>query len=428
LIAASFASAETVKVKFTVSAGKLDRKNEPVRVPLQLPEKLFVESVKLLDEKGKPFAIAQVSAPSLLTRSIQPEKGKVRRDLLFVLPALKAEASTTLEAVIEGVSADDSYRGRDVESAEIGFGKRHVLLYEAPKLDDSSPAAREKTFKPFHHVYDPSGKFLVTKGVGGLYTHHRGIFYGFMKCTYGKDTIDIWHCKGDTHQAVTGTGFDFGPRSVANGTLSTINWNGVGKKTFAVEKREVIAYNVPGGNLIDFTSELTPTGEDVKLDGDPQHAGFHFRASNEVAERQAAYEKAMKIKDADEREEALKKVAVKDLTIFIRPDGEGKPGTEVNWDGKKNTKHKDLPWLAMSFVVKGKRFTVAYLDQPTNPKEARFSERAYGRFGSYFVKTVKKDEPLVVRYRLWLQEGKMKPEEVAALSKAFVEPVTVKVK
>ena len=53
----------------------------------------------------------------------------------------------------------------------------------------------------FHHVYDPSGKFLVTKGVGGLFTHHRGLFYGFMKATYGKNTVDIWHCKGDTHQA-----------------------------------------------------------------------------------------------------------------------------------------------------------------------------------------------------------------------------------
>src|SRR5262249_48065451 len=151
-----------------------------------------------------------------------------------------------------------------------------------------------------------------------------------------------------------------------------------------------------------------------------------FRASNEVADRQAAYEKAMKIKDPEQREEALKKVAVKDLTIFVRPDGEGKPGAETNWPANK--KHVDLPWLAMSFVVKEKRFTVCYIDHPKNPKEARFSERAYGRFGSYFVTTVTKERPLLVRYRLWLQEGKMKPEEVGAISKQFVEPVTVKVK
>ena len=50
---------------------------------------------------------------------------------------------------------------------------------------------------------------------------------------------------------------------------------------------------------------------------------------------------------------------MKDLTVFIRPDGDGKPGTEVNWDGKKNTSHMNLPWLAMSFVVGGKRYTAA---------------------------------------------------------------------
>src|SRR5262249_59644639 len=123
-----------------------------------------------------------------------------------------------------------------------------------------------------------------------------------------------------------------------------------------------------------------------------------------------------------------KKVKTEDLTVFIRPDGDGKPGTEVNWDGKKNTSHKNLPWLAMSFVVKDKRFTVCYLDRPTNPKEARFSERAYGRFGSYFVTTVTKDKPLVVRYRIWIQEGQMKGDEIKALSAAFANPPKITVK
>jgi hypothetical protein len=81
----------------------------------------------------------------------------------------------------------------------------------------------------------------------------------------------------------------------------------------------------------------------------------------------------------------------------------------------------------MSFVLKSKRYTVAYLDHPTNPKEARFSEREYGRFGSYFEYTVEKDKPLTVNYRFWLQEGLMKPEEVAALSTDFIEPVKASV-
>jgi hypothetical protein len=75
----------------------------------------------------------------------------------------------------------------------------------------------------------------------------------------------------------------------------------------------------------------------------------------------------------------------------------------------------------------GKRYTAAYLDHPQNPKEARYSEREYGRFGSYFEYNIDDGKPLTVKYRLWLQEGQMQPDEVAALSHDFVEPVKVMV-
>jgi hypothetical protein len=39
--------------------------------------------------------------------------------------------------------------------------------------------------------------------------------------------------------------------------------------------------------------------------------------------------------------------------------------------------------------------------------------------------TIEKDKPLTVNYRLWLQEGLMQPEAVAALNNNFVDPVTV---
>jgi len=85
----------------------------------------------------------------------------------------------------------------------------------------------------------------------------------------------------------------------------------------------------------------------------------------------------------------------------------------------------DLPWDAMSFVLNDKRYTVAYLDRPENPKESRYSERDYGRFGSYFVADATKEKPVEVRYRLWLQDGQMTVAEVAAKSADFVEPPTV---
>ena len=82
----------------------------------------------------------------------------------------------------------------------------------------------------------------------------------------------------------------------------------------------------------------------------------------------------------------------------------------------------------MSFILGGQRYTVAMLDLPTNPKEARFSERDYGRFGSYFQYDLTKDHPLEVRYRVWLQKGQMTPEQIAARAADFAEPVEATVK
>jgi hypothetical protein len=393
-------------IEFTVSAGKVDRKNEVVRVPLELPSGTKVLSrVEIKDQTKRVVAAGQLTPPGL-GRDSKAAKGKERFDLYFVLPELAAGKSATFEAAVgaPGASKDGFswHLTDDAPWTDLRLGDRPVLRYVHPKLDESSKEKREETFKVFHHVFDPTGKRLVTKGVGGKYTHHRGLFYGFMTTTYGKDKVDIWHCKNDTHQAHQEL-VDAATGEVLGRHLVAVDWNGTGKKTFAKELRELTAYNVPGGTLIEFASLLTPTDEPVKLDGDPQHAGFHFRADNEVAEK------------------------TEKQTIFIRPDGRDKPGASRNWDAKKGPKtHKDLPWLAMSFVLGGKRYTACYLDRPDNPKEARYSERPYGRFGSYFVTTVTKEKPLLVRYRIWLQEGQMSVEEVAARSKAFVEPAEVK--
>jgi hypothetical protein len=399
-------------VEFTVSAGKHDRANEPVRVPVSLDAKTPAHpAIEIKDDKGGVVAVGQLAFPGLATERIKGSEGKQRRDFYFVLPELKAGKSLSLKAVIsdsprpeaEGDFVFHAGHGKGERWTELRQGARPVWRYMQSAYDDSSKEARDKTFKVFHHVYDPKGERFLTNGAGGKFPHHRGLFYGFAKTSYGKNNVDIWHCTKDTHQAYAGDGFlSVGP--VLGRMIHEINWNGVGKKTFAKEDRDLTAYNVPGGTLLDFASKLTPTGDPVKLDGDPQHAGFHFRAANEVNDKTAKQ------------------------TIYIRPDGTDKPGATRNWDGKKNTKHVNLPWLAMSFLLGEKRYTVAYLDRPDNPKEARFSERDYGRFGSYFVTTVTKEKPLLVRYRIWVQEGQMTPDEVRAKSVAFVEPVEVKVK
>ena len=390
----------------TVTAGAHDRKNVPVRVSLpSVPLRAEPTTVILAGPDGKTIP-AQLTRPGLLA----PEGSW--REIHFILPRLKAGESLRLKATL---SEDPPPRGdtfswhdRAGDSTELRFGTRPVLRYHYRAYDESSEAARVRTYKVFHHLYSPKGDVLTTGGLSDdpdvHSPHHRGIFYGFNRIRYGNGkTADVWHCTNGAHQV-----HDHFLASEAGPVLGrhrmALSWHGQGKQAFANEERELTVYNVPGGQLVEFASRLSISADPVKLDGDPQHAGLHFRADNEVFAKTSGQ------------------------TIFVRPDGAGKPGETRNWDPKTRQGPVNLPWDAMSFVLRSKRYTVAYLDHPKNPKESRHSEREYGRFGSYFEYALEKDKPLTVTYRLWLQEGLMKPEEVAVLSTSFVDPVGVTVK
>jgi hypothetical protein len=406
-------AAETF-VDFTVDPGQHDRTATPVCVQVTLPAEFAkVQTAELLDEKRGRYGVAQLTAPGLLADVAEPEAGTVRRELHYIQTNLSAGAGKrTLRAVLstDKPAASDAeslaWDDKPGEYSELSLGKTPVLKYMCKTFDDSTKEKREETVKVFHHLYDPSGKRLVTNGgTGGLYPHHRGLFYGFKDVTYDGKTVDIWHCPEAYQEHEKTLVEEAGPVLGRHRVL--IAWHGKGKDVFAHEERELTVYTVPGGRLVEFASKLTPeNGLTVKLDGDPQHSGFHFRADNEVAEKDAEAEK-----NKTEKE-----------TIFIRPEGVGKPGDTRNWDPKTKDGPVNLPWDAMSFVLGKQRYTAAYLDRPQNPKEARGSERSYGRIGSYFVAEATEKKPVVVAYRIWLQDGQMKPDEVAAKSVDFVEP------
>lgn len=309
---------------------------------------------------------------------------------------------TAVLAAPPATQAEFSWHDTPGKFVELKFGDRPVLRTMYEPLDDSSPERHTATFKVFHHVFSPDGKQLLTDWDSKqLYPHHRGIFYGFSQVTYdGNKHADIWHCKDGTHQlhkrfAAPEAGPDRARQKME------IAWNGNEGKAFAIEYRELTIYNKPDGTMIDFVSTLVPTLGKVKLDGDPQHAGFHFRAAKEVA------------------------ASTKAQTYYLRPDGKAKPGEFRNWDQKKpdspeSKQSINVPWKALSMVVGGNRYTVLYIDHPANPKPARFSERDYGRFGSYFVAEATPEKPLTVRYRLWIQDGEMTVEQAAAKAAEFV--------
>ena len=390
--------------ELTVDAGRHERRNIPVRVPMPRGQlgNARIASVTLARTNGQLIP-AQWTGPGLTSTAAG--------ELHFVLPHLAAGETVQLKATLstQPPSSGGGFKWQDHPGhhTDLKFGERPIITYHYERLDESTPASRVRTYKVFHHVYSPKGDRIVTGGLNDdpkvHSPHHRGIFYGFNRITYGNGKrADTWHCIDGAFQQherflASEQGAVLGRHRVE------ISWHGK-DAAFAEEERELTVYSVPGGHLIEFASRMRCTAGRVRIDGDPQHAGFQFRAHNDV--------------DAFTTNE----------TIYVRPDGVGKPGETRNWDPQTRQGPVNMPWNAMSFVLGGKRYTLAYLDHPGNPKEARFSEREYGRFGSYFEYTIDKDKPLTVNYRLWLQEGLMQSEEVAALSNNFLEPVKVTVR
>jgi hypothetical protein len=330
---------------------------------------------------------------------------------VFVIPKLRAGETLALKTPDFKLDPPVPFKFEETkgEHVDVMYGKRPVLRYVNKPHD---PKAHYLTFKPFHQVFDPKdSQVMLSSGAyndpkDGLFPHHRGLFFGFNKISFEQDgkkvEADIWHGTKDvfsTHDKMTST--EAGPVFAKH--TAFITWHGPGGKTFAEELRTVTVYNVPGGTMLDWSSELTTKLDKVRLDGDPQHAGFHFRATQEVSKE------------------------TKDKTYYLRPDGKGEPGKFRNWDkDKKDPKTINLPWNAMCFETGGKKYTALRINHPDNPKETRGSERDYGRFGDYFEWDLTPKTPLKVKYRVWVQEGEMTVEQCEAMAHGFTGAVTVK--
>jgi hypothetical protein len=277
--------------------------------------------------------------------------------LFHQLPAANAEDTGFSFKDTAGQYLDVLVDGRPVA--------RYMYAY-----DMSTPQKREETYKPYLHVFDAEGKQVITKGQGGQFTHHRGIFIGWMKMKFNDKTYDRWHMKGGeiVHQKF----LDQKAGADEASFTSLANWNEPDGKPFLVEERTMTFRRgpEPARLLIDFHTKLTAPRGDVTLDGDPEHAGIQYRPANEVDGKQ---------------------------TVYVLPK-------------EKANAHKDLdyPWLGETYVLHGKKYSVVDLNHPTNPKNTRFSAyRDYGRFGAFPVATIKKGQSLEFNYRFLIAEGEM---------------------
>lgn len=267
-------------------------------------------------------------------------------------------------------SAEDTYRVVDEAGKHLDLvtpSGKTVLRYVYVR-DRSTKETTFDTAKVFAHVFADDGKTTLTKGPGGKFPHHRGIFIGWSKLKQGGKSHDLWHVRNteQLHKSFISTGAD------KNGATITaqIDWVGVDGDVVIEEQRSYqVADNNESHAVIDFTSVLKAVNGAVELNGDPEHAGIQFRPSQKVADNKSA----------------------KYLFHEI---------------GVDPTQQKDLPWVAESFQIDDAWWTVQHMSHPENPKGARWSAyRDYGRFGPFTVVKIDDGESVKFKYRFVILKG-----------------------
>lgn len=259
-----------------------------------------------------------------------------------------------------------------------GDGKLVARVMTAHDL--SSKESRLETYKVYTHLYDQTGKEFITKGAGGAFTHHRGLFIGWSKTRFDGKGVDSWHMKGCTQEYQKILAEDTEDDHAKLAIL--IHWKTDDGKVFIEEQREQIFRRVDGDGAyveVDFRTTLKAPMADVELNGDPEHAGFQFRPSNAVAENKSA------------------------KYLFHE-------------DGIDPKMMKDLPWVAESFKIGDTQYFAQHMcHSDAIPKGNTYSAyRDYGRFGAYFVKTIPKGESLMLAYRVTVGEGELPAREAFA--------------
>lgn len=295
-----------------------------------------------------------------------------------------------------------SAQGAEGMRFEDTSGKYLNLLSEGKPLlrfmygyDPSTSQRRFETYKPFLHVYD--GAQRLTNGPDGeseyvsgqiRYPHHRGIFIGWNRLRFEGKRYDLWHMRdvAQVHQR-----FDEKvTRSNGARCVSIVHWIDPGGEAILTERRTITAFKLGAPDIVsvDFETELKAVRGDVELNGDPEHAGVQYRAHNDVAAGPA---------------EVKAKYLFHEEEIDPRED-------------------KDLPWVAMTYGLGGKRYTVQHMNHPDNPKGTVYSAyRDYGRFGAFFVHKIEKGQTLKLRYRFVVSRGDAPSREtLAARHKEFV--------
>jgi hypothetical protein len=237
----------------------------------------------------------------------------------------------------------------------------------------------EGQIKPYLHIYNESGELLTNGGLDrqgkptGRFPHHRGIFIGW-KTISELGSFDLWHMNNGGKMEVLRLAKLEGTKESAT-LVAEIAWraskrDGTGNDRLLTETRTLIVSRPEGKRTqIDARFVLVPA-RDLRLAGDLQHSGVHFRASDEVSVRN------------------------KQTSYLWQPDLPGAGGKVAS---------TEMQWCRLLFPFKDQWYACTEFSAPSNPVE-ELSWRDYGRFGFFFKRSLKSGEPLALDYRFAIEQ------------------------
>ena len=280
LLAAASCPAADLQFKIKVNPAGIARRNSPTSVVLQagkeLPADWKAPSGKQLSASLVPTAGGSAIDAQVLTT---PAPGGVEIHWIEkkLDPGMESDYTLRLGSASGKASPLFSFKKGEGFS-DLLYGKAPVLRHMTA-YDPSGKDSLHRTYKTFHHVWGFHDDGFITKGAGGRFTHHRGLFIGFSKTRVGDKQWDFWHCKGVSvrHEKYDPTQQVMG--AVLGRTLSQTGWYDPEGKVAVRDYRQVTAWRqVEAQALLDFVITIEAVADDVSLKGDPQHAGFQYRA------------------------------------------------------------------------------------------------------------------------------------------------------
>lgn len=286
----------------------------------------------------------------------------------------------------------DTSQGFRAEQGCMLFFNNHPWLFTVTEPFD--PARFEYTYKVYTHIYDPETDLLLTKGPGGKYTHHRGLFIGWKQTEVEDAVYDTWHMKAPgvkggrpCYQELV----RWIERS-ENGASATqkaeIAWRDAKtRNAFIEETRQISIREQDGKRYIDFASSLRNPGKKaIQLKGDPQHAGMQLRLANEVSEHEES-------------------------TSYVLPDG-------VTVD--KDDVTTPCNWACGIFTVNGRQRWIVHMTAPGFIDGAPvYSIRKYGRFGAFWETQIHPGDTLATRFRIVVSTTALTTEACEALYQEY---------